>query len=287
MLDQRIINLYDDYTHARLDRRVFLARLSELAGGGAAAAALLPLLQANKAKAAIVPEDDPNLETSEVTYTGQAGEISAYLAKPKGAEGLPAVIVIHENRGLNPHIRDVARRVALENFVVLAPDMLSPLGGTPEDEDRAREMIGQLDQSATVANLSAAVDYLRERPDTTDQVGAMGFCWGGGMVGLLAVNEPELDAAVVFYGRVPPLERVSEIEAPLLLHYAGLDERINADVPAFEEALAEAGVDYTLHMYEGANHAFHNDTAAARYDPEAAKLAFERTIEFFNRTLGA
>jgi carboxymethylenebutenolidase len=263
-----------------------MQRLTEIAGGGAAAAALLPLLKANRAKAAIVPPDDGRLVTERVTYPGAGGEVAAYLAKPADAgEPLPGVVVIHENRGLNPHIEDVARRIALEGFVALAPDALSPLGGTPEDEDRAREMIGQLDQRATLDNYVRAVSYLEGRDDATDRVGAVGFCWGGGMVGLLATASDDLDAGVVFYGRVPPLERVPDIGAPLLLHYAGLDERINADVPAFEEALKAAGVDYTVHMYEGANHAFHNDTSEARYDPEAARLAFERTIEFFNQNL--
>jgi carboxymethylenebutenolidase len=285
-MDQRIIDLYDDYTHARLDRRIFMRRLTEIAGSGAAAAALLPLLKANRAKAAIVPPDDGRLVTERVTYQGTSGDVAAYLAKPADAGGaLPGVVVIHENRGLNPHIEDVARRIALEGYVALAPDALSPLGGTPEDEDRAREMIGQLDQGATVDNYVRAVSYLEGRDDTTDRVGAVGFCWGGGMVGLLATASDDLDAGVVFYGRVPPLDRVPEIEAPLLLHYAGLDDRINADVPAFEEALKAAGVEYTMHMYEGANHAFHNDTSEARYDPEAARLAFERTIDFFNDSL--
>ncbi|HET6522034.1 MAG TPA: dienelactone hydrolase family protein [Geminicoccaceae bacterium] len=285
-MDQRIIDLYDDYTHARLDRRIFMRRLSKLAGSGAAAAALLPMLEASRAKAAIVPADDDRLVTERVTYPGATGDVAAYLAKPADAGGpLPSVVVIHENRGLNPHIEDVARRIALEGFVALAPDALSPLGGTPEDADRAREMIGQLDQGSTVDNYVRAVSHLEGRDDTTDRVGAVGFCWGGGMIGLLATASDDLDAGVVFYGRVPPLDRVPDIRAPLLLHYAGLDERINADVPAFEEALKAAGADYTMHMYEGANHAFHNDTSEARYDPDAARLAFERTIEFFNQNL--
>lgn len=287
-MDQRIIDLYDEYTHAALDRRVFMRRLSKLAGSGAAAAALVPLLQANRARAAIVPPDDDRLATERVTYPGASGEVGAYLVRPAEEGGpWPGVVVIHENRGLNGHIEDVARRIALRGFVALAPDALSPLGGTPEDQDQAREMIRELDPEVTLANYVAAVSHLKGRDDTTDRAGAVGFCWGGGMVGRLATAADDLDAAVVFYGSVPPLDRVPEIRAPLLLHYAGLDARINADVPDFEAALQEAGVDYTLHMYEGVNHAFHNDTSELRYDPDAAELAFERTIEFFNEHLNS
>jgi carboxymethylenebutenolidase len=195
------------------------------------------------------------------------------------------VIVIHENRGLNAHVEDVARRVGAAGFVALAPDLLSALGGTPRDEDRAREMIGRLDAQTTVGNLKAATAWLANHPTTTGKVGAVGFCWGGGMVNQLAVAEPDLDAAVVFYGASPNAERVPGIKAPLLLHYAGLDERINQSVPAYEQALKSAGKDYTLHMYEGVNHAFHNDTGGARYNEQAAKLAWQRTIDFLKQKL--
>jgi carboxymethylenebutenolidase len=195
------------------------------------------------------------------------------------------VVVVHENRGLNPHIEDVARRMALEGFVALAPDFLSPQGGTPEDEDQAREMIGQLDPAQTLQNAVAAVDFLESHEAVTGQVGVVGFCWGGALANQLAVNVPDLGAAVPFYGRQPTGEEAARIEAPLLLHYAGIDERVNAGIADYEQALKAAGVDYTIHMYEGANHAFHNDTNAARYNQEAAELAWSRTIEFLKQQL--
>jgi carboxymethylenebutenolidase len=285
---QEIIDLYDEYTHERLDRRIFMDRLARMAGGTAAAAALLPVLQANYAKAAMVPPDDPRLRTERVTFEGASGEVQGYLAVPADADGaLPGVVVIHENRGLNPHIEDVARRVALEGFVALAPDFLSPQGGTPANEDQARELIGQLDPQQATENALAAVDFLENHEATTDKVGVVGFCWGGALANQVAVNSANVDALVAFYGRQPASSEVGKIEAPLLLHYAGLDDRINAGIPEYEQALKDAEVDYTIHMYEGANHAFHNDTSEARYDPEAAELAWSRTIEFFKQHLSA
>lgn len=285
-MDQRFIDLYDEFTHTGLDRRMFLERLAAVAGGMGAALALVPLLQANKAAAAQIEPSDARLSTETFTYAGSTGEMRGYLAKPKAAGApLPGVVVIHENRGLTPHIQDVARRTALAGFVALAPDFLSPSGGTPENEDAAREAIGKLDADATLRDAVASVKALRDRSDTTDRIGAVGFCWGGGMVGRLATADPTLNAGVVFYGRTPELEKVPDIKAALLLNYAGMDERINANVPAFREALDKAGVKYTLHMYEGKQHAFHNDTSAARYDADAAKLAWERTVEFFRKTL--
>ena len=283
---QEIIRLYDDYTHKRLHRRVFMDRLATLAGGTAAAAALLPILQNNYAKAAMVAEDDARLTTEQISFPGPSGEVQGYLARPADAGGeLPAVLVIHENRGLNPYVEDVARRAALEGFVALAPDFLSPQGGTPEDEDQAREMIGQLDQQQTIQNALAAVDFLESHEATTDKVGVVGFCWGGALANQIAVNSPNVDAVVPFYGRQPASEDVAKIKAPLLLQYAGLDDRINEGIPAYEQALKDAGVDHTIHMYEGANHAFHNDTNAARYDQEAAELAWSRTIDFLKQQL--
>ena len=283
---QDIIDLYDAYTHERLDRRIFMDRLAKLAGGSAAAAALLPLLRANHAKAAIVPPDDARVRAERITFPGATGEVQAYLARPADAPGaLPGVVVIHENRGLNPHIEDVARRLALEGFVALAPDFLSPEGGTPADEDQARELIGQLDQQQTIQNALAAVDFLKGNDATTGKVGVVGFCWGGALANQIAVNSAEVDAVVPFYGRQPASGDVARIRAPLLLHYAGLDERINAGIPEYERALKEAGVNYTIYMYEGANHAFHNDTSEARYDPAAARLAWSRTIDFFKQHL--
>jgi carboxymethylenebutenolidase len=287
MIDQKIIDLYDEYTHAPLDRRVFLARLAKLTGSTAAAAALVPLLEANQARAALVPPEDQRLQTSRTTYAGATGDIKSYLAHPKTASKLPVVIVIHENRGLNPHIEDVTRRAALEGFLALAPDLLSPMGGTPANEDTAREMIGKLDGKETVQNLAAAITFLEKHATGNGKVGAMGFCWGGGMVGELAVNAPNLDAGVVYYGRQPKAADVDKIKAPLLLHYAGLDTRINEGIPAFEEALKKANKPYTLYLYEGANHAFNNDTSEARYNKQVAEQAWSRTVAFLKEHLKA
>ena len=285
---QDIIDLYDDYTHARLDRRLFMDRLAVLAGGTAAAAALLPLLRCNYAQAAIVAADDPRVVTEKITFPGATGQVKGYLVRPADASGkLPGVVVIHENRGLNPHIEDVARRVALEGFVALAPDFLSPSGGTPADEDQARTMIGELDPQQTIANAVAAVAYLGGLDTTTGKVGAIGFCWGGGLANQVAVNSPEVAAAVAYYGRQPSAEEAAKIKAPLLLHYAGLDQRINAGIEGYRKALEANQDDYTIYMYEGVNHAFNNDTNAARYDKAAADLAWSRTIEFLKRNLAS
>ncbi len=284
-MDQKIIDLYDEYTHALIDRREFLRRLAVLAGGVTAAEGLLLLLENKDAKAQLVPKDDPRLITSHMKYTSATGDVRAYLVRPKGDEKLPGVIVIHENRGLNPHIEDVTRRVALEGFLAMAPDALSPLGGTPEDEDKARSLIGQLDRQTTINDYLAAVRYLRTHPLSTGKIGVVGFCWGGGMANQLAVNSPDLSAVVPYYGAQPAPEDVSTIKASLLLHYAGIDERINKGIPAFEEALKKASVNYKIHMYEGANHAFNNDTSPARYNKEAAQLAWQRTISFLKEKL--
>ncbi|HSF31854.1 MAG TPA: dienelactone hydrolase family protein [Candidatus Tectomicrobia bacterium] len=286
-MDQRIIDLYDEYTHAPLDRRVFMARLAQMTGSTAAAMALVSLLEANPARAALVAPDDQRLETGRITYPGGTGDIKAYTARPKGAAKLPTVVVIHENRGLNPHIEDVARRLALEGFLVLAVDLLSPMGGTPTNEDTAREMISKLDGKQTVQNLISAVAFLEKHAQGNGKVGAVGFCWGGGMVGELAVNAPALDAGVVYYGRQPKAAEVEKIKAPLLLHYAGQDARINEGIPAFEEALKKNNKPYTLYIYEGAQHAFNNDTGEARYNKAAAEQAWSRTIAFFKEHLKA
>lgn len=285
-ITQAMIDAYDEYTHLTLDRRAFMDKLTKLAGSSAAAAAIAPMLAANSARAAMVPEDDARLSAEDITYPGNESEMRGYFVRPAEMQGsLPAVIVIHENRGLNPHIRDVARRMALEGFVALAPDFLSPLGGTPEDEDEARSMFGELDRGQTIANGVATIAYLKGLEGTNGKVGAIGFCWGGGMVNSLAVNAPELNAAVAYYGAQPDPEEVEQIEAPLLLHYAGLDERINAGIHAFREALEAAGKEYTIHMYEGVNHAFNNDTSEARYNKEAADLAWRRTVDFLKEKL--
>jgi carboxymethylenebutenolidase len=284
-MDQRIIDLYDDFTHGGMGRRSFLDKLAALAGSTAAATALLPILQNNYAHAQTVPENDGRITAETVDIPG-AQELKGYLVKPKDATGkLPTVIVIHENRGLNPHIKDVTRRMATEGFIALGLDYLSPMGGTPADEDKGREMIGQLRQPDVIASGKAAVAYLKGRPDSNGKVGAIGFCWGGGAVNNLAVNEPNLNAGVAYYGGQPKAEDVPKINAAMMMHYGGLDERINAGIPAYEAALKQAGKTYEIHVYEGANHAFNNDTNAARYDKEAADLAWRRTIGFLKKNL--
>ncbi|WP_287357632.1 dienelactone hydrolase family protein, partial [Mesorhizobium sp.] len=230
--------------------------------------------------------DDSRVTGEDISYPGSGGEMKGYLVKPAGQSGkLGTVSVVHENRGLNPHIRDVTRRVALEGFVALAPDFLSPLGGTPADEDKAREQFSKLDPAQTTANAVATVAFLRGSEDGNGKVGAVGFCWGGATVNTLAANAPDLAAAVAYYGMQPKAEDVPKIKAALLLHYAGLDTRINAGIDAFRKELDAAEVEYTIHVYEGANHAFNNDTSAARYDKNAADLAWGRTIAFLKEKL--
>ena len=285
MRDHEIIDVNDECVNENTDRREFLKKLTHLAGGTTIVYALLPHVGNNCATAETVPKDDPSLETSYIKYPGSTGDVRAHLARPRGDSKVPSVIVIHENRGLNPHIEDVARRVALKGFLAIAPDALSPLGGTPEDVNEARSKMRQLDDQSTVKNFVAAVQYLKTHPQTTGKVGCMGFCWGGGMTNQVAVNSPDLRAAVPFYGRQPASEDVHKIKASLLLHYAGLDKRINAGIKAFETALKKASIDYKLYMYEGAEHAFFNDTSESRYHKEAAQLAWKRTIDFFNSKL--
>jgi carboxymethylenebutenolidase len=285
-VDQRIIDLYDEFTHGATSRREFLDRLARLAGGAAAAAALLPILQNDYAHAALVPEGDERLAIDTVSWQAGEAKVSGYLVRLKGGAKRPAVIIIHENRGLNAHIKDVARRIGVEGFLALAPDMLSPAGGTPTDEDKAREMIGALDGAATLAGLAAAVPFLGSHAESTGRVGAVGFCWGGAMANQLAADGTPLAAAVAYYGRQLPADVVPRLSAPLLLHYAGLDERVNAGIAAYEAALKANGKPYELHMYEGANHAFNNDSNAARYDKAAAELAWGRTVAFLRARLG-
>ena len=284
-MDQKIIDLYDEYAHELLDRREFLRRLSVLAGSTAAAIALLPLLENNNAKAEVVPMNDPRLYTEHMKYPGATGEVLAYLARPKGDEKIPGVVVIHENRGLVPHIEDVTRRVALEEFLAIAPDALTPLGGTPEDPEKAPSLIQKLDSQSTIQNYLAAVKYLKTHPLSTGKIGVIGFCWGGAMANQVAVNSRDVLAVVPYYGRQPASEDVPKIQASLLLHYAGLDEGINKGIPAYEEALKKLSIDYKIYMYEGANHAFNNDTNPARYNREAAQLAWKRTISFLKEKL--
>ncbi|MDK4704181.1 dienelactone hydrolase family protein [Rhizobium sp. CNPSo 4062] len=286
VVTQAMINAYDEYTHLTLDRRSFMEKLTKLAGSAGAAAAIAPLLAANKASAEVIAADDNRLETKDVTFAGSKGEMKGYLARPKNAAGnLGGVIVIHENRGLNPHIRDVARRVALEGFVVLAPDFLSPLGGTPEDEDKARDMFTNLDPALTAANAEASLTYLAKTDGANGKVGAVGFCWGGGLVNRFATISPELKAGVAYYGAQPSAGEVPKIKAALLLHYAGLDDRINAGIDAYRKELQAGGKTFEIFVYDGVNHAFNNDTSAARYDKKAADLAWGRTVDFLRKYL--
>lgn len=284
-MDPRLIDLYQKYVAGRLKRRDFMRRVARLAGGSQAALALLPLLRSRHAQAQIVPAGDERLVTSRAEYGAGRDRISGYLARPRGGGKRPAVIVIHENRGLVPHIEDVARRMALEGFLAYAPDMLTPLGGTPADQSKGPQMIGSLNAEETVARLASGVSFLAKHPESTGKVGVVGFCWGGGMVNRLAAAGTSLAAAVSYYGRQLPAEEVPKITAPLLLHYGSLDERINAGIPAFEAALKAHGKTYQLHMYEGANHGFNNDTSPARYHKEAAELAWKRTVIFFKKYL--
>jgi len=261
-------------------RREFFRKTTAIAGGSV----LLNTLPAGLF-AEITKSDDPRLITQTISYAGISGPMKAYMARPTGNSKLPAVIVIHENRGLQPHIRDVARRMALEGFVALAPDALSPLGGTPEKPEDAGPMFQKLDYEATKQDFTAAVKYLKTNPQTTGKVGCTGFCWGGAMTNHVAVNAPDLDAAVPYYGSQPKTEDVPKIKAPLLLHYAGNDERINKGIPEFEKALKDAKKEFQIYIYEGAQHAFNNDSNPERYNKEAADMAWKRTIAFFNEKL--
>ena len=282
-MNQKIINLYDEYTHKPLSRSEFLRRLSILAGGTAAAMTLLPMLEVNYAQAAVTGQED--LFTERITYPGINGDMQAYVARPKEEKPYAAVIVIHENRGLNAHIEDVTRRAAKAGYLAIAPNALSSLGGTPENEDEARAKFQQLKAEDNLQNFIKVFDYLPGRKDYNGKAGCVGFCWGGAMSNSLAVNVPSLKATVAFYGRQPASEDVSKIKAAVQLHYGGLDERVNAGIPAYEEALKKNNIPYELYIYEGVNHAFHNDTAPTRYNEPAAKLAWQRTINFFGKYL--
>jgi carboxymethylenebutenolidase len=278
-MDQKYINLFDRFTHGGMNRRDFMEKLTLLAGSTTAATALLPLLENNYARADILPEGDPRIVSQTLEFTGGAG----YFAKPSAEGKYPGVVVIHENRGLNPHIKDVARRMAVEGFAALAVDYLHGLSGTPEDPDKARDMIGTLKPEGINASSSAALAAVKSNPASNGKSGAMGFCWGGGTVNDLAVTDPGLSAGVAYYGRQPEAADVPKITAPLLLHYGGLDERINAGIPAFEAALKANNKVYEFYVYEGANHAFNNDTNAARYNKDVAELAWSRTVAFLKK----
>lgn len=285
-MDQRIINLYDRFTHGGMSRRAFLDRLAQLTGSAAAATALLPLLRNDYAKAAIVPTDEPRLVSERVAFNSPKGKINGYLTRLKGNAKRPAVLVIHENRGLNPHLEDVARRLALEGFLAYAIDLLSLVGGTPANEDDARDLHPKMDQDDAVVALVAAVDFLKRYPESTGKVGAVGFCFGGLMVNRLAAASPELDAGVAYYGRQVPAAQVPNIKASLLLHYADNDAGVNAGIANYEAALKANNKSYVIHSYPGTQHAFNNDTGAARYNKAAADLAWQRTTTFFKEKLG-
>jgi carboxymethylenebutenolidase len=285
--DQELLNLFDKYVHGDLDRRGFLERAAKYAVGGVTAVMLLDALNPRFAEAQVVPKDDKRLTTSTIEYDSPkgTGKVKGYLARPASAKGkLPGVLVIHENRGLNPHIEDIARRIALEGFDAFAPDALTSSGGYPGDEDKARELFGKLDQDKAREDFIAGFATLKSRPDCTGKVGVVGFCWGGGMTNKLATLIPEVAAAVPFYGAQPKAEEVANIKAPMLIHYADKDDRIDAGIPAFEEALKAHKVKYAIFKYEGTQHGFNNDTTP-RYDKAAAALAWKRTIDFFKKNL--
>jgi carboxymethylenebutenolidase len=282
-MDQKIITLYDEYTHSQVSRKDFMKKLALLAGSTALALTILPMLENNYAAAADFNSEDIDVEN--ITYAGVDGDMKAVLAKPKGKKKLGCVLVIHENRGLNPHIIDVTKRIAAEGFLALGVDALSPLGGTPTDEDKGRELIGKLDPQKNLQNYLKGLEYLRNRKDGNGKVGCVGFCWGGGMANKLAVNDPKLQAAVAYYGAQANAADVPKIKASLMLHYGGLDERINAGIPAYEQALKENKIDYKIYIYDGVNHAFNNNTSPTRYNEAAAKLAWQRTIDLFKSKL--
>ena len=282
-----VLKLFDGYVHGAISRRDFLDRASKYAIGGFTAAAMLESLRPNYAFAQQVAKDDARIKTEYLSYPSPqgSGTMRGYFARPANPVGkLPGVVVIHENRGLNPYIEDVARRLAVANFLAFAPDALAPLGGYPGDEEKAVQMFGRLDPARRAEDLLAAYAVLKSRPECTGKVGAVGFCFGGSTVNMFAVRLPDLAAAVPFYGGQPNAADVTSIKAPLLIHYAGLDERINAGWPAYEAALKANGVRYEMFMYANTNHGFHNDTTP-RYDEAAAKLAWSRTIAFFDKNL--
>ena len=285
--DQELLILFDAYVHGAIDRRGFLDKAKKFAVGGITAAMLLDQLSPNFAEAQQVPPEDKRLKTERLEYPSPqgTGTMKGYLVRPAGAAGkLPGILVVHENRGLNPHIEDIARRLALEGFMAFAPDALAPLGGYPGDEDKARELFGKLDQAKTREDFIAAANYLKNRPDCTGRVGVVSFCYGGGVAHMLSTRLPDLAAAVPFYGNPPAPEDAAKVKAPLLIHFAATDPRINAAWPAYEEALKAAKVRYTAYTYPGTQHGFNNDTTP-RYDEAAAKLAWQRTIEFFTKNV--
>jgi carboxymethylenebutenolidase len=285
-VDQKLIELYNDYIHGDMPRRTFLRRAAGIAGGVAAASALLPLIETNYAWGQQVDPKDERLVTETASYEGTVSDVSAYVARPARAKGpLPGVLVIHENRGLNAHIEDVARRAALAGYVAVAPDGLSYVGGAPQDQEAARNAFREADSSIITADVIRGVGYLKSRADCTGKVGSVGFCYGGGVSLQCAVADPAADASVLFYGRALSAEEVVRVRVPLMLHYAGSDDWVNKGIADFRQSLDEHGVSYSLNMYPGTGHGFHNDTSQARYDEAAATLAWKRTLAFFKHYL--
>lgn len=284
-MNNKITSIYEEYRQGGTSRRDFLKKLAMVAGSTAAALALVPILEENSLKASGSEQDNTDLITEFIKYPGENVEMRAFLARPKTGSKFPAVIVIHENKGLVPHIQDVTKRIAREGFLALAPDALSPLGGTPADISNVGAMFQQLNGEQTTKNFVAAVKYLKTHPLSTGKVGCTGFCWGGAMTNQVAVNSPDLNAAVPYYGRQPVAEDVAKIKAPIMAHYAGNDPGIDAGIPAFEEALKKYNKEYQIFIYDGASHAFNNDSNPERYNEQAAKLAWGRTIEFFKEKL--
>ena len=286
-MNPKILDLYNDYIHGEMPRRSFLKRLAEIAGSAAAAAAVLPLIETNYAWGQQVSPTDERLEQGYVEYTGTVGPVNAYFAKPaNSATALPGILVIHENRGLNAHIEDVARRAALAGYVAVAPDGLSYVGGAPEDQEAARDRFRAADSATITADVIKGIAYLKSRNDCNGKVGAVGFCYGGGVALKCAVADPASDASVLFYGRALTAEQVAQVRVPLMMNYAGDDARVNASIPDFRKALDEHDVAYSVHMYPGTGHGFHNDTSQARYNEAAAKLAWQRSLNFFDHYLG-
>jgi carboxymethylenebutenolidase len=284
-VDQKIIELYDDFTHRHLDRRLFIEQVTKLVGSSVLAMTVMAALRSDYARAATIPVDDARLTAQNVSMPGSSGAVRGYLARPKGDAKLPGIVVIHQNRGLNPHIEDVTRRVALEGYVAVGVDCMSVLGGTPKDEDQAMKEFTKLTAEQATGELVQAVAFLKSRSDVNGKIGTIGFCWGGGMVNRLAAAAgPDLNAGVAFYGTAPPLDQVSKIKAAMLLNYAGLDERVNATRPGYEDALKAAHVEYTAYVYPNVNHAFFDDTTE-RYNAEAARLAWDRAKAFFAQHL--
>jgi carboxymethylenebutenolidase len=286
--DQELLTLFDAYVHGGMDRRGFLDKAQKFAKAGVTAAGLLAALSPNFAAGQQVRQDDPRLTIERVSYPSPngTGTVKGYLARPAsaGSNKLPAILVVHENRGLNPHIEDIARRLALDGFMAFAPDGLTVAGGYPGDEDKAREAFGKLNGAKMLEDFLAAAQWLKARNDSTGKLGVVGFCYGGGVAHQLAIRLPDLNASVPFYGNVPAPADAAKVKAPMLVHLAGIDERINAAWPAYEAALKTAGVRFTVHQYAGTQHGFNNDTTP-RYDVPAAKLAWDRTVAFFKATL--